>query len=79
MRDEHRLRAFENRVLRRIFGAKRDEVREEWRNIQNEELNHLYSSPNIIRFIKSRGMRWAVYVARIGVEERCMQCFGSET
>jgi hypothetical protein len=57
---------FENRVLRRIFGPKRDEVRGEWRKLHNEELRDLYSSPSIIRIIKSRRMRWAGYVARIG-------------
>jgi hypothetical protein len=57
---------FENRVLRGIFGPKRDEVTGEWRRLHNEELNGLYSSPNIIRVIKSRRMRWAVYVARMG-------------
>jgi hypothetical protein len=51
-REEHRLRVFENRVLRRIFGPKRDEVTEEWRRLHNEELNDMYSSPNIIRVIK---------------------------
>jgi hypothetical protein len=57
---------FENRVLRRIFGRKRDEVIGEWGRLHNEELNDLYSSPNIIRVIKSRRMRWAGHVARIG-------------
>jgi hypothetical protein len=57
---------FENRVLRRIFGPKRDEAMGEWRRLHNEELNDLYSSPNIIRVIKSRRMRWAGHVARIG-------------
>jgi hypothetical protein len=56
---------FENRVLRRIFGPKRDEATGEWRRLHNEELNDLYSSPNIIRVIKSRRMRWAGRVARI--------------
>jgi hypothetical protein len=57
---------FENRVLRRIFGPKRDEATGEWRRIHNEELNDLYSSPNIIRIIKTRRMRWAGHVARMG-------------
>jgi hypothetical protein len=57
---------FENRVLRRIFGSKRDEATGEWRRLHNEELNDLYSSPNIIRVIKSRRMIWAVHVARMG-------------
>ena len=57
MREEHRLRVFENRVLRRIFGPKRDWVTGQWRKLHNEELNDLYSSPNIVRVIKSRIMR----------------------
>jgi hypothetical protein len=64
MREEQRLWVFENRVLRRIFGHKRDEATGEWRRLRNEELNDLYSSPNIIREIKSRGMRWTGHVAR---------------
>jgi len=60
--------SFENMVLRRIFGSRRDEVTGEWRRMHNEELNNLYSSPNIVRVIKSRRMRWAGHVARMGVE-----------
>jgi hypothetical protein len=66
LREEHRLRVFENRVLRRIFGPKRDEVTGEWRQLHNEELHDLYSSPSIIRIIKTRRMRWACHVARMG-------------
>jgi hypothetical protein len=57
---------FENRVLRRIFGPKRDEVTGSWRKLHNEELHNLYTSPNIIRMIKSRRVRWAGHVARMG-------------
>jgi hypothetical protein len=57
---------FENRVLRRIFGPKRDEVTGEWRKLHNKELHDLYSSPSIIRKIESRRMRWAGHVARMG-------------
>jgi hypothetical protein len=64
--EEHRLRVFENRVLVRIFGPKRDEVTGEWRRLHNEELNDRYSSSNIIRVIKSRRMRWAGHVACMG-------------
>jgi hypothetical protein len=60
---------FENRVLRRMFGPKRDEATGEWRRLHNEELNDLYSSPNIIRSIKSRRLRWAGHVARMGKRE----------
>ena len=60
------LRVFENRALRRLFGPKRDEVTVEWRKLYNEELNDLYCSPNDIRAIKSRIMRWVVHVVRIG-------------
>jgi len=64
LREKSGLRMFENRVLRRIFGPKRDEVTGEWRKLHNEELNDLYCSPNIFRVIKSRQIRWAGYVAR---------------
>jgi hypothetical protein len=57
LREEHRLRVFENRVLRRIFGPKRDEVAGDWRKLHNDELHNVYSSPNLIRMIKSRRMR----------------------
>jgi hypothetical protein len=66
LREECRLRVFENRVLRRIFGPKKDEVTGEWRRLHKKELYALYSSPNIIRVIKSRRVRWAGHVARMG-------------
>ena len=66
LREERRLRVFENRVLRNVFGPKRDEVTWEWRKLHNEELNDLYSLPNIVRVVKSRRMRWAGHVARMG-------------
>jgi len=82
------LRVFENRVLRRIFGPKRDEVTGEWRKLHNEKLNVLYSSPNIVQVIKSRRMRWAEHVVRMGERrgvyrvlvggERRVQGFGGE-
>jgi hypothetical protein len=70
LREEHRLRMFENRVLSRIFGPKRDEVTGEWRKLHNEELHNLYSSPDIIMQVKSRRMRWAGHVARMGEERK---------
>jgi hypothetical protein len=66
LREVHNLRVFENRVLRRIFGPKRDEVTSKWRKLHNKELHDLYSSPSTIRIIKSRRMRWAGHVARMG-------------
>jgi len=68
LREKRKLRVFENMVLRRIFGPRRGEVTGEWRRLHNEELNDLYSSPNIVRVIKSRRMRWAGHVARMGEE-----------
>jgi hypothetical protein len=63
---EHKLRVLENRVLRRIFGSKRDEVTGGWRKLHNEELHGLYSSPSIVRVIKARRMRWAGHLACMG-------------
>jgi hypothetical protein len=68
LREERKLRVFENMVLRRIFGPRRDEVTGEWRRSLNEELNDLYSSPNIVQVKKSRRMGWAGHVARMGEE-----------
>ena len=66
LRDDRTLKLFENRVLPRIFGPKRDEVTREWRKLHNEELHDLYCSPNIVRVIRSIRMRWVVHVARMG-------------
>jgi hypothetical protein len=66
LREEHRLRVFQNRVLRRIFRPKRDEVTGQWRKLHSGELHNLNSSPDIIRQIKPRRMRWAGHVARMG-------------
>jgi hypothetical protein len=76
LREKHRLRVFENRVLR-IFGPKREED-VSWRKLHNDELHSLYSSPNIIRVIKSRRIGWAGHVARKGGGEVCLQGFGWE-
>jgi len=73
-REERKVRVFENMVFRIIFGPGRVEVTGEWRRLHSEELNDLYSSPNIVRVIKSRRMRWAEHVARMGEE---MGCIGS--
>ena len=78
LREEHRLRVFENRVLRRIFGPKRDEVTGQWRKLHNEELNDLYFSPNIVRVNKPRRMKLTGNVARMG-GKRYIQYFGGET
>jgi hypothetical protein len=66
LREEHRLRVFENRMMRRIFGPKRDEVTGEWRKLNNKELRDLYSSPSITRMTKWRRMRWVGHVERMG-------------
>jgi len=79
LKEESRLRVFENMVMRRIFGPKRDEVTEEWRKLHNKEINDLYCSPNIVRVIKSRRMSWAGHVACMGEEEMCTQGSGEET
>jgi len=75
LRKERKLRVFENMVLRRIFGRLRDEVTGEWRRLHNEEINDLYSSPNIVRVIKSRRMRWAEHVSRMGEERGAYRVF----
>jgi hypothetical protein len=66
LREEHRLRVFESRVLRKLFGTERDEMKGDWRKLHNEELHNLYSSPSIIRMIEARRMEWTEHVARIG-------------
>ena len=76
LREERKLRVFENMVLRRIFEPRRDKVTGEWRRLHNEELNDLYSSPNIVRVIKSRRIRWAGNMARMGEERGCRVLVG---
>jgi hypothetical protein len=78
LREEHRLRLFENRVQRIIFGPKRDEVTGEWRDLHNEELHILYSSPNIIRQMKSKRM-WVMHVARMGEERKLYRVLVEKT
>jgi hypothetical protein len=78
LKDERRMRVFENRVLRRIFGPKRDEVTGDWRKLHTKELNGLYSLPSIVLVIKSGRLRWAGHVARMGGRERCVQGSGGE-
>jgi hypothetical protein len=83
LREERRLRVFENRQLRRIFGPKWDELTREWRKLHNKEFNNLHSSPNIIRVVKSRRMRWAGHVASMGrgkvYTEFCEESWREET
>jgi hypothetical protein len=79
LREEHSLRVFENRVLRKIFRLKGNEVTEDWRKLHNKELYAVYSSPSVIQVIKSRRMGWAGHVARMGEKETCTQGFGRET
>jgi len=71
LREERRLRVFENRVLRRVFGPKRDEVTGEWRKLHNEELRDVYSLPNIVQVVKLRRMRWAGHWRAWGMGEVC--------
>ena len=66
LREKRKLRVFENRVLRRIFGPKREEVKRKWRKLHNKEIKDLFCSPNFVRVIKSRRMRWAGHVTRMG-------------
>jgi hypothetical protein len=75
LKEEHRLGVFDKRVLRRIFGSKRDEVGGEWRKLHNEELHDLYSSPSIFRIIKAMRMRWAGQVARMGEKRNAYRLF----
>jgi hypothetical protein len=75
LKEEHRVSVIENRVLRRIFGPKRDEMMEEWKKLHNEELHNMYSSPNVIRMIKSSRMRWEGHVARILVMRNAYRIF----
>ena len=79
MREGHRLGVFEKRLLRKIFGPKRDEVTGEWRRLHNEELYDLYSLPTIIGLIKSTIMRWQGLVARMEGEDMCIKVCGGET
>jgi len=72
LREERKLRVFENTVLGRTFGPRKEDVTGEWRRLHNEELNDLYFSPNIVRVVKSKRMRWAGHVARMGEEWGCI-------
>jgi len=76
LREEHRLREYENRFLRRMCGTKKEEVARVWRRLHDEELHDLYASAHIIRAIKSRMMGWAGHAARMGSDKKCIQNFG---
>ena len=76
---QHRLRLFENNVLRKIFGAKGDEITGEWRKLHNSELHALCSSPNIIRNLKSKRLRWARTYSTCGAIQKCIQSFSGKT
>jgi hypothetical protein len=78
LREEHRWRVFENRVLRRLFGPKRDKITGQWKKLHSGELYNLYSSLDIIRQIKSRRMRWVGHVACMGEEGNMYRVFGAE-
>jgi hypothetical protein len=78
LREKRKLRVFENRVLRKIFGRKRDEVTREWRKLHNEELYDLYCSPSTVRLLKSRRMRWAGLVARMGERRGIYRVLGEK-
>jgi hypothetical protein len=79
LREKHRLRVFQNTVLRRMLGPKRDEVKGEWRSLNYKELHNLYSSPNVLQVVKSTQMRQVGHKARVGGQERYLQGFGWET
>jgi hypothetical protein len=79
LREERRLRVFQIRVLRRIFGHRKDEVTGEWRKLHNEELNDLYSSPNVVRVTTSRRMRWVGHVVRMGERRGVFRVSGGKT
>jgi hypothetical protein len=79
LREERKLRVFENKVLWTVFGPKKDEVTGEWRKLHNEELNVLYSLPHIVRVVKSRRMRWAGHVARMGEDRGVRRVLVGET
>jgi hypothetical protein len=78
LREESRSRVFENRMLRRVFGPKRDEVTGEWRKLQNDELRDVYSLTNIVRVVKSRRIRWGGHVERMGEGVSCKRSSGGE-